>query len=67
MELLNNIWTTLTTENEILTTVTGLPFIFLEMYVYMCLFTSVLNIPYTKKQKALYILLSSLVAFFVQL
>lgn len=61
MELLNNIWTSLTTENEILTTVTGLPFIFLEMYVYMCLFTSVLNIPYTKKQKALYILLSSLV------
>lgn len=28
MELLNNIWTSLTTENEIITTVTGLPFIF---------------------------------------
>jgi len=61
MEILAKIWTALTTENEVLTKIIGLPFILLEMYVYMCLFTTILNIKSDRKQKLTYIILSSLV------
>ncbi len=55
MELLNNIWTALTTENEILINILYVPLAFIEAYVFMLLFTEVLNIPSTKKQKILYV------------
>lgn len=61
MELLNKLYSVFFTENELLTVLIGLPFIFLETYVYMYLFTTILNVKVTKKQKLIYILLSSLV------
>lgn len=67
MEILTKIWTALSTENELLTKIIGLPFILLEMYVYMCLFTTILDIKATKKQKIIYIVLSSLVGILCSL
>lgn len=61
MEMLNNLWVALTTENELLTKIIGLPFIILEMYAYMHLFTTILNIKSTFKQKFIYIITSSVV------
>lgn len=60
MEILNNIWVALTTENQMLTKVIGLPFVIIEAIVFMLLFTSVLNIRTTKKQKTLYVIFSSI-------
>lgn len=55
MEILQTIWTALTTENETLTILICSPLIFIEMYVSMLLFTTILNISTNKKQKILYV------------
>lgn len=60
MEILNNIWVALTTENEVLTKILGLPFIFIEMTISMLLFTTVLSISSNKKQKFLYVVFTSI-------
>lgn len=60
MEVLNNIWSSMTTENEMLTKIVGLPLIFIEVTISMLLFTSILNIKADKKQKAAYIIFSSI-------
>lgn len=54
METLQTIWMALTTENERLTNIIGIPSIFLEIYISMILFTTILNIQCTKKQKLVY-------------
>lgn len=61
MEILQTIWTALTTENEILTKIFASFLIFIELYVSMLLFTNILNISANKKQKVLYILVLSLI------
>lgn len=60
MKVLNNIWSSMTTENEMLTKIVGLPLIFIEVTISMLLFTSILNIKADKKQKAAYIIFSSI-------
>ena len=35
MEVLNNIWSSMTTENEMLTKIVGLPLIFIEVTISM--------------------------------
>ena len=55
-EVLQTIWTSLTTENELITNIIGIPSILLEAYISMLLFTTILNIKSTKKQKTIYIL-----------
>ena len=67
MEILNNIWVALTTENEMLTKAVGLPFILLEVTVSMLLFTSILNIDSTKKQKVIYIIFASILGILCSL
>ena len=57
MEILQTIWTSLTTENELLTNILGMPTILIEAYISMLLFTSLLNISVNKKQKILYVLI----------
>lgn len=64
MEILQTIWTALTTENEVLTNIIGIPSIFIEAYISMLLFTTIFNIPSTKKQKILYVLLNSFLGIF---
>lgn len=60
MEILSTIWTALTTPNEILIKCLGVPLIFIETTVTMLLFTSVLNIQASRKNKIIYIIIASL-------
>lgn len=59
MEILQTIWSSLTTENPTLTNIIGIPSIFLEVFISMLLFTTLLNINATKKQKWMYVLIAS--------
>ena len=58
-KILQTIWSSLTTENITLTNILGIPSIFLEAFVSMLLFTTLLNIDATKKQKWTYVLIVS--------
>ena len=62
MEILQTIWNVLTSENERIANIVISPFIFIELYLYMKLFTTILNIKCTKKQKNIYVILSSVIA-----
>ena len=62
MEILQTIWSALTTENEMLITILSIPMTILEATVTTLLFTSILNILSTMKQKVAYILSFSLIA-----
>lgn len=64
MEILNNIWNALTTENEFLLKIISIPFNFIEVYISLLIFTSFLKINYTKKQKYLFILINGLMGIF---
>ena len=55
MEILQTIWTSLTTENEMLTNILVSPLSFLETYIMLLLFTTILNISANRKQKLYYI------------
>lgn len=57
MEIFQTIWTTLTTENEVLTNIMGVPSAYLEGFLYMLLFTTLLNIEANKKQKLIYVII----------
>lgn len=59
MEIFQTIWTALTTPNEELIKILSIPLAFVEMTVIMLLFTSVLNIPSTKKQKIIYVTITT--------
>lgn len=69
MEILQTIWTALTTENELLTKIIFIPEIFLEGFVTMLLFTSLFDINSTKAHKLKYVIListiSNLTNFFI--
>lgn len=55
MEIFQTIWTALTTENEVLTNIIGVPCAYLEGFLYMLLFTTLLNVQTTKKYKFIYV------------
>lgn len=59
MEIFQTIWTALTTENEVLTNIICMPFIFLEVFILMLLFTVFFNIKITKKQSFMYVIFVS--------
>ena len=56
MELLHNLWNVLVTEDENLMRYITIIISVFETYVILKLFTSVLNISYTKKQRNIYFL-----------
>ena len=62
MEILQTIWNTLITENEVLIGILSIPMTILEAIVTTLLFTNILNIKSTKKQKATHILAFSSIA-----
>lgn len=62
MQLLQTILTALTVENEGLIQAISIPLTFLETYVFMLLFTSILNISSTRRQKLIYVILFSIVS-----
>ena len=55
MEMLNNIWTVLSTENEILIKILSIFLLLIEMPLIMQFFRTLLNISATKKQKIIYL------------
>ena len=55
MEIFQTIWTALTTENEFLARAIFIPITFLESFLGMLLFSTLLNVTTTKKNKILYI------------
>ena len=60
MDVLNSIWSLLTTENEMLTKIVTAPTVVIEAWLLFKLSTSILKIKYTKTQKVIYICLLSL-------
>lgn len=67
MEIFQTIWTALTTPNEILTKIMLIPLAFLEAFVSMLFFTTVLNIQTSKKQKINYVLCLGTLTNFINL
>lgn len=62
MEFLNNLWSILTTSNLELANLLVIPFTFIEIWVGMVLFTTLLDFNITKKQKSIYLIVVSLMA-----
>lgn len=62
MEILQTIWSALTTENVMLTKIITIPLAIVEVVITTLLFTTILNIESTKKKKILYILIFSFIA-----
>lgn len=69
MEMLNNLWVALTTENEVLINIFSIPLLLIENIVNMLLFTTILNIESNNKNKICYVLfattLGALCTFFI--
>ena len=65
-EILNNIWSALIVENQALLSVLLIPVSFLDSSVTLLLFTSILKIELSKKQKLIYIFLSSIVCILLR-
>lgn len=63
MEFFQSIWTALTTENELLTSIIFLPEVFIESVVNVLLFTTILNIKASFQEKKKYILFITLVIY----
>ena len=60
MEILNNIWNILTTEQEFLIDILSIPFTFVESYFMLQIFTTFLNINYSKEQQNIFICIFSI-------
>ena len=65
-EILNNIWSALIVENQALLSILLIPVSFLDHAVTLLLFTSILKIELSKKQKLIYIFLSSIVSLLLR-
>ena len=64
MEILNNTWTVLLSENKMLTSIITFPFYFIETFLTLCIFTSILKIDLSKRQKFVYVITVSIVLIF---
>ena len=62
MELLNNIWNTLTTPNEMLTSLLTIPLFFIENLLILYLILSIFKIEINRKMKIIYVIISSFVS-----
>lgn len=67
MEILNNIWTAITTPNIQLLNIITIPIYFIEATLTMYLFLSIINLSSTRRQRIIYILLISLISIFTML
>ena len=67
MEILHNLWNVVSTEDENLVKYVILSLTFIEIYVTMKLFNTILDISYTKKQRNIYITIMSFLFIFVTL
>lgn len=62
MMTFQEIWTLFNTQNELITNIIGIPSIFIEIFISMLIFTTLLNINYSKKQKIIYVLITSTIS-----
>lgn len=67
METLNAVWTALTSTNEKLINIISIPIYFIDAYVVMSLFTTILNFENSKKQRIQYVLFLSIIAFIIRI
>lgn len=63
MDILNNIWNALSTENAGLLTIVTLPSIFIENFLMLMIFINLLNFECNKKQKLIFVCLASICSF----
>ena len=63
MEIFQTIWTALTTENELLINLISIPMLPIELTISMLLFSVILNISSSNKQKIIYIVCVSIIGF----
>ena len=63
MQIFQIIWTALTTENELLSNIIYLPIMFIESTINTLIFTTLLNINVSKKQKMRYIIFISILLY----
>ena len=63
MELLNNVWNALTTPNESLINIILIPSTIIEAIFTLLIFTTILNLKSSSKQKIIYIILCSVISF----
>lgn len=66
MQILQNVWTALTTENEGLVSILTIPLSFIEAYISMILFILLFKIVSTNKQKILYITIFSIIGCIIR-
>lgn len=62
MNILQTIWSALTTPNTTLTNILGIPLMFLDLTVCMLFFSTILNIQSTKRQKLTYVVVLGVIA-----
>lgn len=62
MNTLQMIWSALTVPNELLIKILAIPLTYLDIFICMLYFSSILNISATKKRKILYVLIYGIVA-----
>ena len=55
MNIFQTIWNAISTPNETLINISGVFLCFSEVYVNMCLFTTLLNINASKRNKIIYV------------
>lgn len=65
MNTLQTIWTALTTQNEMLFKIISIPLNYLDIFICMLYFTTLLNIKVTPKRKLIYVILYGTVATFI--
>ena len=61
MNTLQMIWSALTTENEMLISFIAIPFLFLDAYIGLLFFSTILNIEINKNTKILYVVIYGLI------
>ena len=57
MEILNNLWLAISMPNEVLINIISVPLFLFENFIMLLLFTSILNISASRRQKIIYVLL----------
>ena len=62
MEILQTLWSILTTENEQITNIIIIPLTFIEIYIYMLIFTTVLKLHANKFSNRLFVIIYSIIA-----
>ena len=67
MNILQTIWSALTQSNEMLVNLIAVPLIYLDAYVVMLFFTTILNIQSSFKRKLLYVIIYGTIGNFITL